>query len=157
MRIHTDTLTARDLYASLPEGVYLNVTEHGSRQRARAFEVTLYLYEKDDLHRRFGNSGGYGASDLVAATWDEWGIWLEALYELDPVLFCNYYPSYLDFVSSTRRHRDYVRSFNKPESLAYRTHTAPWLNDPEPAVEGHTWIDHETQTEANDCAECATA
>jgi hypothetical protein len=127
MRIHTDTLTARDLHASLPEGVYLDVTAHGSRSRARAFEVTLYLYEKDDLHRRFGNSGGYRASTDVAATWDEWGIWLKALYELDSDLFCNYYPTYLDFVSSTRRRRDCVRSCNKPESLTCRTHTAPWL------------------------------
>ena len=129
MRLHTDTIeTPNALRALLPEGVYAYITPKGSRKRARAFEVTLYVPCKDDLHRRFGNSGGYGASDDVAATWDEWGLFFVALYEVDPLWTCDYYPTERDFYDRTRRHREYVRIAHKPESLEARTHTAPWLD-----------------------------
>jgi hypothetical protein len=127
MRIHTSA-TYRDICSCLPRGVSAYITEHGSRSRERAFEVTLYAYAKDDLHRRYGNTGGYGRSDDVAATWDEWGLFMVALYEIDPEWTCTYYPTEADFYDRTRRHREYVRLANKPESLAARTHTAPWLD-----------------------------
>ncbi len=126
MRIHT-SLTQAEIYACLPDGVDAYITRHNSRKRENAYEVTLYVYEKDELHRRFGNSSGYGRSSDVAATWDEWGIWIDNVWEKDPSAIFPYYDSYADFMDATRRHREYVRSFRKPESLEVRTHKAPWL------------------------------
>ena len=130
MRIHTDTLTREQLYAALPFDVHAYITPKGSRKRARAFEVTLFVLEKDDLHRRYGNSGGYGSSEDVAATWDEWGVWMARLYEIDPDALIGWYESYHHFLDMTTRHRDCVRMDNKPTSVAYRTHMAPWLESP---------------------------
>ena len=127
MRLHTDVLTSKDLYAALPPGVLAYVTQKGSRKRARAFEVTLYVLDKDELHRRYGNSGGYGASDDVAATWDEWGVWMQRLYEIDPQALIGWYASYSNFINETNRQRNYVRMAHKPEHVEYKTHTAPWL------------------------------
>lgn len=127
MRLHSDTLTERDLYAALPDGVHANITQKGSRKRARAFEVTLYVLDKDDLHRRYGNSGGYGASTDVAATWDEWGIWMARLYVLDQEALIGWYHDPAHFVAQTLRARNYVQMAHKPGSVEYRTKTAPWL------------------------------
>lgn len=79
MRIHTDTLTHDDLTdAARAAGVSLNKsTQHGSRRRARAFEVLL------EGSGTRGNSGWYGAADRQAATWDEWGVFLAVLFDRD--------------------------------------------------------------------------
>lgn len=82
MKVHTDTLTAADVYAAtanLP-GVYAEVTTHGSRDRARALSIKL------EGNGRRGNSGSYGAMDdgTFAATWDEWGVVIARLFALDP-------------------------------------------------------------------------
>ena len=126
MRIHT-RLTATDLTAALPFDVFAHITPKGSRKRERAFEVTLYVLEKDELHRRFGNSDGYGASNEVAATWDEWGVWMAALYALDPHAVIGWYETQEDFLRITRRERQRHESQYKSTSIAYRTHRAPWL------------------------------
>jgi len=81
MRLHTDVLTRFDLIAMAADGpiAFEQLTEHGSRSHARAFEVKL---TGSGTHT---NSGSYGArTDVQAATWDEWGIFLGRLYDLDP-------------------------------------------------------------------------
>lgn len=127
MRIHTDKLSANDLRAALPDGVHAYITPKGSRKRARAFEITLFVIQRDELHMRLGNSGGYGASSDLAATWDEWGIWMARLYELDSRVLIGWYESHDHFVAMTTRQRDYVRMVAKPHHIKYRTHLAPWL------------------------------
>ena len=95
MRLHTDTLTAADVYAAtahLP-GVYATVTEHGSRSRKRAFEVRL---EGNGYPR---NSGRYGSDSAEqGATWDEWGSFFAALFAIDPDMLCGSaaHPAYRD-------------------------------------------------------------
>ncbi len=126
MRIHT-SLTQAEVYACLPTGVYANIGEHGSRKRDRAFEVTLYVYESDSLHRRHGNSGGYGSTDLYAATWDEWGVWMDNIYKRDGDAIIGWYETRAMFEEVTRNERDRIIGWNKPESLQVRTHRAPWL------------------------------
>lgn len=126
MRIHT-SLTQQEVYSSLPDGVHANIMRHNSRKRDHAYEVTLYVHTKDDLHRRFGNSGGYGAATDVAATWDEWGIWMANIYEKDPDAIIGWYESHSHFLDTTRHERDRVRQWNKPTSLQVRMKTAPWL------------------------------
>lgn len=137
MKIHSDVITREDLFRVLPTGVHAYVTNHGSRKRARAFDVTLYVFEKDELHRRFGNSGGYGSADDVAATWDEWGIWMERLYAIDHDALIGHYKSHADFIEQTTRYRDGVRRFKKSHTLVYRTHTAPWLKCPKCGMDRH--------------------
>jgi hypothetical protein len=127
MRIHTSA-TYAEVRAALPQGVFAYITEHKSRKRDRAFEVTLFVTQKDELHRRYGNSGGYGRSDDVAATWDEWGLWMVGVYEADPEAIIGWYETEHDFYDITRRERDRVRAFNKPTSIMCRTRTAPWLD-----------------------------
>lgn len=127
MRLHTDTLTIDDLVAALPPGVFMYCTTKGSRKRKVAYEVTLYVFFKDELHLRLGNSGCYGSSTDVAATWDEWGVWVHALYSLDESAIIGWYENPLHFFEITSREREYVTMAHKPESLAARTHTAPWL------------------------------
>lgn len=90
MRIHTDTLTVTDIYAAAAHAgggdyrtspVYVDVMEHGSRKRARAFNVSL-----TGTSTRRPNSGNRGAdgADVYAATWDEWGMFLAELFRRDP-------------------------------------------------------------------------
>lgn len=108
MRLHSDTLTLNDVRAALSEAkaarnpwkgekepgtkiaehVSLKrLTQHRSTARANAFEVQLEAAQRD-RGRRAGNSGSYGAmrpdADGYAATHDEWGWLLAALYALDP-------------------------------------------------------------------------
>lgn len=106
MRIHT-SLTIQDLQSAVmrsrvlgPEtaqnehrartagqrtyitGVGINtLTEHGSRTHAHAFELQL-----SGDSTRGPNSGAYGMNtwDDKAATWDQWGLFLSALFDADP-------------------------------------------------------------------------
>lgn len=80
MRLHTDVLTRDDILNAAKGGTiaFDRLTEHGSRSHARAFEVKL---TGSGTHT---NSGRYGANTWEqAATWDEWGIFLGRLYEID--------------------------------------------------------------------------
>lgn len=101
MRLHTDTLTAdtiRDAFRAEVEAGRIarsvgfeTLTEHRSTTHARAFEVKLGSYSKAPGDgRRWGNSGGYGATSQTTgeytATYDEWGWFLAALYQVDPVM-----------------------------------------------------------------------
>jgi len=95
MRIHTDIITRGGIPgAGVAAGLYphnLDVSEHGSRTHARAFEVHL----TGTSHRRPNNRG---TSDDYAATWDEWGMFLADLYRLDPGMMCGNakHPTYCD-------------------------------------------------------------
>ena len=81
MRIHSNTLTSRDVYAAAREAraTVEVLTEHGSRSRDHAFEVKL-----SGESRRRPNGGNYGAErDVFAATWDQWGVFLQILFDAD--------------------------------------------------------------------------
>lgn len=86
MRLHTDTITLTDVYkavADLP-GVYVFVSEHGSRSKARAFEIKL-----EGTSNNRTNPGTRGAYDpeSYAATWDEWGVVIARLFMIDADAF----------------------------------------------------------------------
>ena len=81
MRIHTDHLSTLDIYAAANFAAaarVAEVTEHGSRTRARAFR--FYLLGSSSYRP---NQRDYGPDDY-AATWDEWGIVIGHLYARDP-------------------------------------------------------------------------
>jgi hypothetical protein len=96
MRIHTDLMDQSALRDALAnsgltgEGVYIKaITVHGSRKRARAYELTLRAEEGGDRHgkkRRWPNGGSYGADAgyRKAATYDEWGYFIDAIFDIDP-------------------------------------------------------------------------
>ena len=84
MKIHTDHLTSAEVYAATKaggmKGVYAECVTVGSRSRKRGLVVHLV-----------GNSGrrpnpGKGGVERggCAATWDEWGMFLNYLFEMDP-------------------------------------------------------------------------
>jgi hypothetical protein len=91
MWIHTDALDD-DLFAALPEGVALMgyvgfLEEAGSRTHARKVRVHLGSDSEttpDGKTRKWSNSGKRGAGGYRAATYDEWGWFLAALFEADP-------------------------------------------------------------------------
>ena len=76
MRIHTNTLTERDIYeACRKAGVSAPVfNRHGSRSHDHAFEIQL---SGSSPYR----SQGHGHH---AATWDEWGVFFALLFTKDP-------------------------------------------------------------------------
>jgi hypothetical protein len=113
MRIHSDILMRADFASALSgtgldaDGVYLDgVTSHGSRKRARAYEVTLRAIHGKDRNgktRRWPNGGAYGAETGYgnAATYDEWGYWIARLYGSDPRAIIGPYKSRADFLLRT--------------------------------------------------------
>ena len=119
MRLHSDKLTEQDLHDALrtekeigriAESVTFKVLDsHGSKSHARAFEVQLesWAQVKGD-GRRVGNSGSYGAMSGgdYAATFDEWGWFLAALYRVDQDMICGsaknpVYEGSLDYAMKT--------------------------------------------------------
>lgn len=81
MRIHSNTVNEADIRRVVDVLVGGNVrvhslTRHGSRSRHHALNLILSGSSK------FG--GQYGDLNYAAATWDEWGIVLNAIFELDP-------------------------------------------------------------------------
>lgn len=82
MRIHTNALHLADIaHAAKLAGVTYDATQKGSRSRDHAFDVTLFGSGRTG--GRWGNTGTRGASSEKSATWDEWGIFLNALFEAD--------------------------------------------------------------------------
>lgn len=121
MRIHTDHLTEADIRRALTTEQaagriaatvgFKILDARGSRTHAHAYEVQLESFGRTPGDgRRAGNSGSYGAMraeyDGYAATYDEWGWLLAALYKADAALVCGtvkhpYYADAEDFHDKT--------------------------------------------------------
>jgi hypothetical protein len=100
MKLHTNVLTEQDIRDALesekasgriaPYVRFKVMDPKGSRSHMRAFEVQLESVDciaRDG--RRRGNDGAYGAmQEMWAATYDEWGFFLAALFRVDPDLIC---------------------------------------------------------------------
>jgi hypothetical protein len=100
MRLHTDLLTASDLYRALPSCVELDEIQRGSRSRDHAFEVALI--GRGTRHTRRRNTGQRGADGYsYAATWSDWGRWLAALFTIDPHAIAGHYNGAADFHAKT--------------------------------------------------------
>lgn len=111
MRIHTSIAEATDIFVALGSQINLGriashvsfkiLERHGSRSHHHGWEIQLEAFERDN-GRRAGNSGSYGAlrpeHDGYAATFDEWGWLIAALYKLDAdmVVGTPKYPVYRD-------------------------------------------------------------
>lgn len=103
MRIHTDTLTSADVYNACDAATRsvsgtktvrpTRLELHGSRKRARAFDVIL----------TGSNSRRQNGGQDYAATYDEWGYFLAHLFARDPQMTCDYYDDAADFQTKTDR------------------------------------------------------
>lgn len=151
MKVYSDLLDTPDLYAALPADVYA-ATVKLKRPRKRARGWTVSLEGLGSRHYRRKNSGNYGASSpgTMAATWDDHGVWMAALFAKDPNALIADYDGRDDFERQTREYREYVQEWNKPTSKRWNEHLAPWLR--EPCVCGGTG-NHEGQP-VDSCDEC---
>lgn len=100
MRIHTDHLTTSDIYTAARHARVdvVVLTEHGSRSRDHAFNVKL---EGESRRRPNGGASGKGYASGYAATWDQWGVFLAILFDIDPAMVTPYDASREAFLART--------------------------------------------------------
>lgn len=122
MRIHTDNLGhAAIRHAADYAGVSVELLEaRGSRKRDHAFEVALS-----------GSSPYNGGSSKVewpykAATWDEWGQFIDYLFTLEPDAIIGHYDGDADFMIKTADEVYRVQTYHG-DGHYRKTHTGPWL------------------------------
>ena len=98
MRIHTDRLTRDDIYraARIARVDLATFDNKGSRSKEHAFDVKL-----GGESRRRPNGGDSGAGSGYAATWDQWGVFLAVLFDIDPNMVTPYYANVWNFDSKT--------------------------------------------------------
>ena len=82
MKIYSETLTEADLRKAPPAGTSLTKVEAVSAPRPRTHAWKVQLGRAGS--RRPFNSGTFGADGEGAASWDDWGWFLSALYQRDP-------------------------------------------------------------------------
>lgn len=109
MKIHTDILNHSNLVDAMnaagryAPSVSLNVnSEHKSNSHRRAFDVALR--GNGQRHTRRPNPGFRGAlrNDEYAATHDDWGYFLAAVYAQDPNAKTGEYHNAEDFHAKTK-------------------------------------------------------
>jgi hypothetical protein len=129
MKLHSNVIRASDVFSALksekeagriaPHVTFKKLVEVGSRTHQFASEVQLEAAVRDN-GRRAGNSGSYGAMnseyDGYAATYDEWGWLINALYEIDPDALwgsakCPAYKNREDFDKKTGLTYNYKKLF----------------------------------------------
>lgn len=101
MKIHSDVLTYDNIsdatHAAGMTGVYADIIERGSRSRTKGFDVKL-----TGTSNRNQNPGTGRNRDVEkAATWDEWGMFINALYQIDDDAIVGPYKDLYDFESKT--------------------------------------------------------
>lgn len=81
MRIHTNASETIVRRAAIKAGVELRMTVHKSRTHDHGFEVSLR-----GASRRRPNF--YNGDGSYAATWDQWGVFLAAIFDADVLTRC---------------------------------------------------------------------
>ena len=102
MRLHTngiehaDTIrnAMRSAAGNAPDVSVTSVTEHGSRTHRKAFEVALQGHGSRHRKNNASNTG-------KAATRDDWGWFLAALYAIDGDMVAGPYKDRSDFARQT--------------------------------------------------------
>lgn len=103
MKIHTDILTHADIAeatrAGGMRGVYTeSETKRGSRSRHHSFDVAL---RGTSTRRPNWGTGDRDTDDGNAASWDEWGMFIQALFVKDPGAIIGMYDSPAAFYAYT--------------------------------------------------------
>lgn len=113
MRLHSDILNRGTIIDALQaakakghvtHGVQFYILDgHKSRSRSGAYEIQLGTAHKvKGDGRGWKNSGTNGAGDTYAATRDEWGWFIDELFEVDPNAVFGQYKGRDDFHAQTR-------------------------------------------------------
>lgn len=121
MRIHTDNDLSLSLAARTAGVSLAYVKQHGSKSRARAYEVALNGSSPYQCAHRTAESGD------KAATWDEWGIFLDALFDQDPHLIAGPYKGRNDFLDQTLAAVEANERYEQAVGRKRAGHTGPWL------------------------------
>lgn len=103
MKVYSTIIDRHDLYGQLlgieDVGVDADgVREFTPRRGGNGFE--LYLEGYGERHRRARNG-----RDGHAATWDDYGVWIDRLFHLDPNAEIAFYKGRDAFIDSTSRYR----------------------------------------------------
>ena len=67
---------------------------------------------------------GYGEK---AATWDEWGVFIAFLYEIDPAARIGHYTGRENFRQVTGEEVRRIATWHAPDGYQARSHRGPWL------------------------------
>lgn len=131
MKIHSNSLTEAHIHTATRshgmKGVYAEVSTQGSRSRARAFTVKL-----TGTSNRNQNPGtGRDRYVEKAATFDEWGMFIDFLFLCDEDAVIGQYKGYEHFKACT---------FGRYESL-----TQPYAHG------NHKWAYVDGVSECKDC------
>lgn len=132
MRIHSDKITFEQLHIAVlrNEGLYPEISLHGSRKRDHAFELGIAAEPGEDLHEidrcysrntgHFGAQQGYGR----AATYIEWGDIIAELFRLDENAIVGPYDGARDFYEQTMS-----RAPSRPKRENAANHAARWARE----------------------------
>lgn len=101
MKVYSDVLTEADLRSALPDGVYADVRPL-RQARVRRFGWDVYLEGFGARHTRATNSGTYGAGSRKAVSYDDHGVWMARLYQIDPDARVSWWKSRADFEQGTK-------------------------------------------------------
>lgn len=102
MRIHTDLSAMHIIQAvqavNIPGVAIMKIEKKGSRSRKHRFDIAL------SGHSITG--GAYGNVNYQTATWDEWGMAIEAIFQKDPKAIVGPYRDHDDFRDVTMNRFD---------------------------------------------------
>ncbi len=97
MRIHSDLSAMHIIQAvqsvNIPGVAIMKIEKKGSRSRKHRFDIAL------SGHSITG--GAYGNVNYQTATWDEWGMAIEAIFQKDPTAIVGPYKTHEDFRAVT--------------------------------------------------------
>lgn len=93
MRIKSNILNSGDLFLEAPAKCDVDIVNTS----AGYYKVSLSC----STGRRWKNTGRWGASHVKAATREQWGWYIAALYVLDPDAVIGEYRGYHDFHTKT--------------------------------------------------------
>ena len=113
MRMWTNTLAhdhfhramnrARRSYPPMGSLWFDTLEEHSARNFKRRFDVRLVGERIPGRTRKRNFQQKHHDPDgIVAPTYDEWGMFLRELYEIDPAMKCDYYLNRADFHLQTK-------------------------------------------------------
>jgi hypothetical protein len=111
MRLHSSKITYFDVSeavrraSTIGDGtVFIEVfSEHGSRKRAKSFEVRLSGDGSFSKRRTNpGKTSPVWGMNPYAATWCAWGVFLAHLFEVDPEMLAGEYQGVEDFNLKTK-------------------------------------------------------
>lgn len=111
-----------DTNAGYNRGWYIPIREFKPRNRRYGYEFFLSGSSPFAAAHQ-----SYQGGSEKAATWDEWGVVIAALYDIDPDAIIGHYTSRADFVAQTQREAERVALYHDADSHYGRTHRAPWL------------------------------